>query len=159
MHDARAIANALITRGLDTAQGLAPLQIIKMTYLCHGWMLGLHHRAMSRQPVEAWQYGPVVPAVYHAVKRYGTRPVRTLVRTARTHAFDPLEDDLIEQVLDVYGQLSGIELATMTCTRGSPWHRTHCEKGRDAPIPDAWIEEYFAADAARRQEPEVVGHG
>ena len=155
MHDARAIANALITRGLDTAQGLAPLQIIKMTYLCHGWMLGLHHRAMSRQPVEAWQYGPVVPAVYHAVKRYGSRPVRTLVRMAKRHTFDPLEDDLIDQVFGVYGGFTGIELAAMTCTRGSPWDRTRCREDRNAPIPDAWIEEYFAADAASRhaQEP------
>ena len=56
MHDARVIANALISRhGVNT---LTPLQVQKLTYLCHGWTLGLYSQPLSRQQVEAWRWGP-----------------------------------------------------------------------------------------------------
>ena len=51
-------------------------------------------------------------------------------------------------MFDVYGDYTGIDLAMMTRTEGSPWERTRHLKGYDAPIPDALIEDYFAADAA-----------
>ena len=151
-HDARYIANALISRGIHAAKPRDPLQVIKMTYLCHGWMLGLYHRPMSRQAVEAWRYGPVIPVVYHGVKRYGRDPVRSLIREPlfrRAKAeFDPLEEDLITQVFDVYGGFSGIELSMMTHAQGSPWHETWHQKGQNAVIPDRLIEDHFAATVA-----------
>ncbi len=150
-HDARTIANALISRGLDAVKPRDPLQVIKMTYLCHGWMLGLYHRPMSKQAVEAWRYGPVIPVVYHAVKRYGRDPVLTLIRIPwlrGANVFDPLEEDLIDQVFDVYGDFSGIDLSMMTHAQGSPWYETWYREGKNAVIPDTLIEEHFAADAA-----------
>ena len=150
-HDARHIANALIQRGIRAARPRDPLQTIKMTYLCHGWMLGLYHRPMSKQAVEAWRYGPVIPVVYHGVKRYGRSPVVSPIEIPflrRADAkFDPLEDDLIDQVFDVYAKFSGIELSMMTHTQGSPWYETY-QEGKNAVIPDSLIEEHFAAAAS-----------
>ena len=153
-HDARDIANALIARGLDTAKPRDPLQLIKMTYLCHGWMLGLYHRPMSRQAVEAWQYGPVIAVVYHAVKRHGRKPVLTFIQAPRPRraeaGFDPLEEDLVDQVFDVYERFSGIELSMMTHTKGSPWHTTRYRTDwteKNATIQNHLIEEHFAAAA------------
>lgn len=141
-HDARAIANALIHRGIEVAQPRDPLQVIKLTYLCHGWMLGLYHRPMSAQPVLAWQYGPVIPAVYHEVKRYGRKPVRSPLQ-CQDEEFDELEDDLIDQVFEVYGQFSGIELSMMTHAQGTPWRQIWHREGKNAEIPDRLIEEHF----------------
>ena len=151
-HDARAIANALISRGIDSGTPRDPLQIIKLTYLCHGWMLGLYHRPMSKQDVEAWRYGPVIPVVYHGVKRYGRNPVRSLIRGPFIRVvdaeFDELEDDLIDQVLDVYGGFSGIDLSMMTHARGTPWYAVWNREGKNAVIPNSMIEEHFATAAA-----------
>lgn len=143
-HDARAIANALIRRGIKRKQPRDPLQVIKLTYLCHGWMLGLYHRPMSTQPVLAWRYGPVIPVVYHEVKRYGRKPVRSLIRW-QDEGFDGLEDDLIEQVFDAYGQFSGIDLSMMTHAEGTPWHQIWHREGKNAEIPNPLIEEHFVA--------------
>ena len=121
-HDARSIANALISRGIEAAEPRDPLQVIKLTYLCHGWMLGLHHRPMSRQAVQAWQYGPVIPVVYHSVKRHGRNPVMSQIRSSfgrfPIDEFDPLEEDLIDQVVEVYGPFSGIDLSHDDARRG-----------------------------------------
>ena len=143
-HDARAIANALIRQGIKERQPRDPLQVIKLTYLCHGWMLGLYRRPMSAQPVLAWRYGPVIPDVYHEVKRYGRSPVRSLIN-CWDEGFDELEDDLIRQVFDAYGKFSGIDLSMMTHAEGTPWHTVWHREGKNAAIPDPLIEEHFAA--------------
>ena len=148
-HDARYIANALISRGIDAAKPRDPLQVIKMTYLCHAWMLGLHHRPMSKQPVEAWRYGPVIPVVYHGVKRYGRKPIRSPIQSpflqGSTAAFGPKEEDVIEQVFDVYARFSGIDLSMMTHAQGSPWYEVWYREGKNAVIPNSLIEKHFAA--------------
>ena len=66
-HDGRAVANALITKGVEAGSPLTPLQIGKLSYIAHGWMLGLYGRCLFRQAVLAWLYGPVVRDIYFAV--------------------------------------------------------------------------------------------
>ena len=155
-HDARSIANALISRGIDAAKPRDPLQVIKLTYLCHGWMLGLYHRPMSKQAVEAWQYGPVIPVVYHGVKRFGRNPVTSPIARPfgppLTADFDEFEEDLIEQVFSGYIEFSGIDLSMMTHAKGTPWDIIWHREGRSAEIPDPLIEEHFAAAATADHE-------
>ena len=143
-HDARAIANALICRGIKAKQPKNPLQVIKLTYLCHGWMLGLYNRPMSIQSVFAWRYGPVIPVVYDEVKRFGRNPVRSPLRW-RDEGFDSLEDDLIQQVFDAYSEFSGIDLSMITHAEGTPWHQIWHREGKNAEIPNHIIEEHFVA--------------
>ena len=146
-HDSRAVANALIRLGVDGGKPRDPLQLIKLTYLCHGWMLGLYHRPLSAQPVEAWKYGPVIPDVYHGLKRYGRKPVN-VVQDFPDSDFDDLEGDLIRQVFDVYREFSGVQLSQLTHARGTPWHQIWYRTGRYSIIPDELIEEHFAELAA-----------
>ncbi len=142
-HDPRGIANALIRLGIENAQPRDPLQIVKLTYLCHGWMLGLYHRRMSCDPVYAWQYGPVIPAVYEGVKRYGRKPVMTPIPCLED-SFGELENDLINQVFDAYCQFSGIDLSMMTHAQGTPWYKIWHQYGKNTLIPDELIEEHFS---------------
>ena len=145
-HDARAVANVLIGLGIERTKPRDPLQLIKLTYLCHGWMLGLYRSPLSAQPVEAWRYGPVIPDVYHGLKRYGNEPVNVLQDFPGSN-FDELEDDLIEQVFDVYLDFTGIQLSQITHARGTPWHQTWHRTGRNSIIPDPLIEKHFAGIA------------
>lgn len=148
-HDARAIANALIHRGATRSQPRTPLQVVKLTYLCHGWMLGLYHRPMSIQPVLAWRHGPVIPDVYHMVKRYGRQPVPTPFQWPHGN-FGELEDDLIGQVFEVYLGFSGVDLSMLTHAQGTPWHQIWYREGRNAPIPDTLIEKHFSEMADKQ---------
>ena len=142
-HDAREIANALIEMGISNSNPRGPLQVIKLTYLCHGWMLGLYHRPLSAQPVEAWRYGPVIPDVYHKLKRYGSTPI-TKVLGPQGEEFDEVEHDLLNQIHDRYGPYTGIELSRMTHQAGTPWHQVWSQRGRNSIIPNSLIEDYFS---------------
>ena len=70
-HDARSVANSLIEKSIEAGSCLTPLEIIKLVYFCHGWMLGLYRRPLIKQNVQAWRYGPVVADVYHCLKQHG----------------------------------------------------------------------------------------
>ncbi len=64
------------TEGDDNS--LTPLQINKLVYISHGWVLGFFQRPLIENRVaqiEAWRYGPVVVGIYHMLKSFGSRPV------------------------------------------------------------------------------------
>lgn len=148
-HDARAVANSLIEKGRDAGRPLTPLQIIKLVYFCHGWMLGLYHKPLIEQDVEAWLYGPVVAQVYRGLKKYGGHPVTiTLdVPNVPKEEFDETEADLIEQVHGKYGHLPGMVLSQLTHAPGTPWYLVWHGKERNLVIPNDLIEAHYAEKA------------
>lgn len=133
--------------GIQDERPLTPLQVVKLTYLCHGWMLGLYHQPLSAQPAEAWQYGPVIPDVYHEVKVHGRKPITTPIDFPKAE-LDFIESDLVQQVYRAYEDFSGIQLSQITHEPGTPWHRIWHEHGRNTIIPNSLIEEHYAGLAA-----------
>ena len=142
-HDARCIANRLIGLGINSSKPADPLQIIKMTYLSHGWMLGLYNQALSAQPVEAWRYGPVIPDIYHGLKRHGNRPIHEMMNVP-DEQFAELEEDIINQVWEIYSKYTGIELSQITHADRTPWHETWSQYGKNAIIPNPLIRDHYA---------------
>ena len=147
-HDAREIANWFIING----DFLTPLQIIKLVYMSHGWMLGLQDRPLFRQDVEAWKYGPVIPDVYHELKIYGNSPVEKPIKGVVKVNLEDIELDLIQQVNRLYGGFSGIRLSQITHADGSPWHQIWMKHKRSAIIPNELIKDYYRNLAEKRRE-------
>ena len=142
-HDAREVANRLIAKGLGEGRTFTHLQVMKLVYFAHGWTLGFYHRPLFYQQVEAWQYGPVVRDVYDALKQHRGRPIDTEIPGVESIEFYSQEIDVVEQVYDVYGKLSGVQLSAMTHQEGTPWGKTIEARGQGAIIPNSLIEEYF----------------
>lgn len=141
-HDARAVANAVIQQARAGNRQLTPMQIIKLVYIAHGCMLGLLGRPLVRQPIEAWQYGPVINDLYQALKSYGSGYVdRELMW--HTPNLDQQENDIVHQVVVQYGLLSGIDLSSMTHQDGSPWQITWAQNGQNAVIPNDLIHQHY----------------
>jgi uncharacterized phage-associated protein len=149
MHSSRQVANYLIELAGERGRGLTPMQLIKLVYMCHGWMLGLYNRPLIREQVQAWKYGPVVPDLYRAVRRFGADPVTRLLPGPQHPPFDALEQDLIAQVFSTYGDHSGVTLSEMTHLPGSPWHHIWNPKAWNPAIPDEMIRDYYAKLAGR----------
>ena len=145
-HDALEIADHLIRKGLDNDNALTPLQVIKLVYFCHGWMLGLYGRPLCTQEVRAWIYGPVIPDVYHELKVYGGSEIMVDMGMPNPE-LDEYEDDLVKQVYDKYGRFSGVDLSRRTHAPGTPWHKIWKRKGRNAVIPNPLIQKYYAGIA------------
>jgi len=121
---------------------VTPMQLIKMTYIAHGWMLGLYSRPLLTEETQAWRYGPVVPSVYHALKEYRSLPVDRVPGAPR-HQFDELETDLMNQIADIYGKINGAKLSALTHQSNTPWDITWRQFGQNACISNDIIENFY----------------
>lgn len=147
-HDARSVANEIIRRAHNASQSITHLQVMKMVYFSHAWMLGLRHEPLIRQPVVAWRYGPVVLDIYDSLKKFGGEPINRQI-PGYEESYDSSETNLIDQVWEIYGngRFTGGQLSTMTHDKGTPWDQTMRKNGQNAVIPDPIIEDYYAAQA------------
>ena len=147
------VADRVIRLSIDEEIPVTPLQVQKLTYFCHAWMLGLGRGPLFYDAVEAWQYGPVIRAVYHALKEFGGEQVtRSPLLKPATFADD--EEELIRAVWRRYGQLDGIVLSRMSHAEGSPWEQTYRRDPSSQIIHQHLIRDYFADLIAKRKQSE-----
>ena len=142
-HDPCHVANYFIDRSIADGKLFTPLQIQKLVFFAHAWVLAFYHQPLLEREFEAWTYGPVMPAIYHNLSYYGGESVtqRTL---ARETPFGEGETSILAQVYDMYGKFDGLQLSAMSHTPGGPWDRTWRKYNRQAVIPDDLIERHFA---------------
>ena len=127
-----------LRRGTETT----PMHVLKLVYISHGWTLGLYGRSLINEPAEAWRYGPVVPSVYHRYKSFRGDPITT-EPVDRSDAFDDEQRDVIEQVHEVYGDFTALQLSALTHKPGTPWDVTYREYGAGVIIPNELIRDYY----------------
>ncbi len=151
MRDSRTVANRFITLANAKGDALTPMQILKLVYMAHGWMLGLMGRPLIREEVEAWQYGPVIPELYRAMRHHKSQPVKQLIGGAEG-ALDADETHIVDQVYQIYGQRTGPALSRLTHQADSPWAKVYRPGSFGLEIPNDIIEDHYAMLAKRAQE-------
>ena len=128
---------------------ISPLQLIKITYITHGWAYPCLEKQLINDPVEAWKYGPVYSELYHALKHNGRGPVDLVPLSFREQKngnkeahLESDEKELIELIYNGYKEMSGSQLITLTHKQGTPWDQTESEV-----IDEDVIEKYYRAEA------------
>lgn len=139
-----AVAKYMLDRAASNGLQLTPMQLLKLVYIAHGWMLGKHGRPLFNEHVQAWQYGPVVPSVYRSVKKFGSSPIAE-VAGAPDVDFDADERSTMDLVTKNYGSANGIALSTATHQVGTPWHQTWAIAQNSAPISNDLIQNFYAS--------------
>lgn len=98
--------------------GMSTFKLQKLCYYAQAWYATLYGEPLFRDRIEAWVNGPVSPLLYqHHRGRYsiGRGGIK-----GNPDALDPLQQNLVDQVLDVYGPLSPVQLVDRTHTE-DPW--------------------------------------
>ena len=149
--NARSVANVLIQKAKDAGEPITPLQIQKLLYFSHGWMLALHDKPLLNEEFQAWRYGPVMPVVYYNLSYYGGDPVEALILGGAGELTSE-EESVIDQVFELYRPYDGMELSRMTHAKGTPWRQTWDRRKRAAIIPDYLIKRYFQGVRERAQK-------
>lgn len=124
MADARIVANRFLELARERGDSLTPMQLLKLVYIAHGWMLGLTKRPLIDQKVEAWQYGPVIRDLYNSTRQYGGNKISDLI-PGFVRPLEPAQDGMVKQVYDLYGDLNGIALSNITHMPDTPWANTY----------------------------------
>jgi uncharacterized phage-associated protein len=143
MKTAIEVADYILNKAKSNNDTVTPMQLLKLVYLCHGWMLGLYGRQLVSDEVEAWQYGPVIRSLYEKVRQFKSNAVEGPLSQKTEVVFDAAERSIMDQIYTHYGQYSGPSLSRLTHKEGSPWHKTWTLEGKNSIISNDIIEDYY----------------
>lgn len=160
-YSAQAIANTFLDIAAREAASasLSPMKMQKLVFFAHGWYLANTETPLVKEPIQAWQYGPVIESLYHDLKNYGsesiTAPITSLnfdgdrFRTEIPKVESAEIVEFLEEIYKVYGKYSPIQLSNLSHESGSPWDLVNRESGgnlgqRSVPIPNALIQDFYA---------------
>ena len=150
VHSSIAVANRFLAKASEIGKPLTPMQLLKLVYLAHGWMLGLYGRPLISDDVEAWQYGPVIPKLYNAIRHFKNSPVVGPLK-ASDSALDADEADIVDQTFEIYGSKTGPALSRLTHMPGGPWEMVYERGSFGTDIPNEIIEDHYRQLAARAE--------
>lgn len=113
-YSAYAVAQYLLTKAdPDAGDALSNLALQKLLYYAQGLHLGLYESPLFPEPIEAWMYGPAVPAVY---ARYQSDAPAALWPDPHffCESLDEESRDFLDEVYQVYGQFATWTLRALT---------------------------------------------
>lgn len=147
-YDSLALANEILRYAHSKGTNLTVMQLIKLVYVANGWSLALLNHALTDEPIQAWQYGPVIPRVYRAFNKFGSRPiteyaVQDFSNLAYKAEFESNDLRLIHTVVDAYGHMHAFQLSNSMHQPGTPWTETRNAKGAYAAIDPGLIKSHF----------------
>lgn len=139
---------------------LSNLQLQKLVYIAHGYLLGWKLTPLIQENVEAWTYGPVIASIYHEFKDYGDRKI---ILSNDSELATELDGDVdackvINGVLDLYGRLDAMHLVNLTHQENTPWDEAWNKQGGrryySYPIDNELIKNHYRKVIAN---PAAVG--
>jgi uncharacterized phage-associated protein len=162
MENPIAVANYFVQKSLADGTALTPMKVLKLTYISHGWYLALsaNGNPLLNEAVQAWKYGPVIPSVYRAFKKYENGQILAHERDARTGTIPEITDGdvsaFLDKIWDVYKHYSGLQLSTLTHKDNTPWdtvwNKNDGKSRMSVVIPNDIIKEYYQ----RKNQGEVA---
>lgn len=155
MYQVQQIANFFLEKGREEDIQIPPMKLIKLVYLAYGWMLAATGKRLFPDRIEAWQHGPVIPALYHEFKDWGRRCIdcysrmvdletgEVFIPKIHKNSTDKYTIKLLEIVWNAYKNFSSWRLRDESYEEGSPWHKVYDVWGGSVKLKDDDIEEYF----------------
>lgn len=146
MYDARAVAQYIVDRCNLEGKGVSNLKLQKILYFVQAQFLVStpDHRPCFFNLIEAWDYGPVVPDVYHYFKIYGSAIIPSNPDNSYKPSYaDISEEDrhLIDLMIRATENRSANELVEITHHQ-TPW-RTAYVPGHSNIITNSSIRSFF----------------
>lgn len=152
MYSALVIASKFIDLGIEKGYPVTPMKLQKMVYFAHGLNLLNYNKKLINDNIQAWDYGPVIPTIYHTLKEFGnTEIVENPIRVGITFKSgfirqDILDDDsesTINLVFELTKNMSAVQLSNWSHAEGSPWQQVYYSNNKSKNIDDETIKNYF----------------
>ena len=131
------------------------LKLQKLCYYAQGYSLALMSEPLFNEPIEAWEHGPVVHALWDTYKQYGSRPIPV---PAQHVEIEPWRARLLDETHQRFGWMSSWDLRNQTHNE-APW-RDAWETGvYNAELTHESLRDFFRAQLkGARRAPVPVDH-
>lgn len=126
------VANLFIIRH-GSELWLTNLSLNKLVYLVQVESLKDDSTPLFTDTIEAWDYGPVEPAVYHAFKMHGAERITVPCVYGAADAASSRAVRMVDLVAKKYGGLAATDLVDYTHRPGGAWRSVY-EAGKSNPI-------------------------
>jgi uncharacterized phage-associated protein len=155
MNDSRAIANLVLDVADTIGVGITNLQLQKILYFVWGEYYARFNNDLFVEKFSAWEYGPVIPEIYHSFKNNSNQRIRD-----RLHKIDyrtgkkivlasQLEcdaRDFLENCIKKYAKVQAGTLVDWSHNKNGPWAEIWNHTGASNPgmiISFESIRKYF----------------
>lgn len=151
-----AIANAVLDEAKKQVKTLTIMQLLKLVYIAHGWSLALLNEPLVDEMPEAWQHGPVFPAIYREFRRFGSRPITEKATGVFGQSYEANlaheQRQIIAAVVKGYGSMHAFALSGITHRPDTPWSMVYKNgRGSSEEIPDSIIRSHYLKLADERR--------
>ena len=150
-HSSQSVANKVITYCKENGiNDLTHTKLQKLVYLCHAFNLAVYDKPMidKTHTVFAYKYGPVIYTLFKDITKLklkmGTN-IDKLLKIKWNDLYTEDEENLIQEVMNVFGNYSAGYLVAYTHEEGSPWDSVYDENA-DNPftvIPDKLTKNHY----------------
>lgn len=128
------VLQAARTLGEESGWTRTPLDYQKILYIAQMIHLDRESRPLFADAFEAWDYGPVVPALYHHLKTY-RRNIVTAIAVSGSFAWGTSEAYAISDALCMTQHLKPGQLVNFTHRAGGAWESFYEPAGQNVVIP------------------------
>lgn len=107
-------------------EGITNLKLQKILYFAQAYYLAKLGKPLFSDPIEAWDYGPVVSSVYHAYKSKGSNPI--ILETDQSNISDE-DKESISKIWDTFGGYSASKLVDIAHAH-NPWKEANASTNK-----------------------------
>jgi uncharacterized phage-associated protein len=97
------------------------LTLNKLLYFAQGHCLAETGEPMFDDDFEAWDFGPVIPKIYHKYKNYGKQNITSCNYLNEEDVLSEDQLNILECVLEKYSDFDTSKLVDLTHKRETPW--------------------------------------
>jgi uncharacterized phage-associated protein len=113
IYSASTIADYFLAKAQTDEELLSNLKLQKLIYFAQGLHLASEGTPLFNDEIKAWEYGPVVPELYHKYKTFGAGGIPEN-KTFDPNSIDPDTRKFLDEIFLVFGQFSAIRLMDIT---------------------------------------------
>lgn len=124
MYSALVVARYIIKRCNELNRPISNLKLQKLLYFVQAEFLVGEGSACFPEEIEAWDFGPVVPEVYHRYKAYGSASIPYLAGAERVRRICTEDKEIINGIVDEGSLYTANQLVEITHNQ-APWREAY----------------------------------
>ncbi len=146
--DSKDFAKLVLTEARKKSKNLNLTQLQKIIYICDGVLLARFDLNLIDENCQVWDYGPVYPRVYKWFSKQDANNIDLTISQSGNDFVNTNSNikDVIDAVLDKFGDMSAASLSNWSHKSGGPWDIARNTTGMYSQISKDVMKLFFKSE-------------